>query len=75
MESFTTQDLIAELQKFCKPAATRRPGGITVDEWAKEQGCSDETAGKQLRGLMDQGILEREWSVCEDGRRYVYYKT
>ena len=76
MESFPTQDLIAELQQYAQTAITRREGGITHDEWAEAQQISDTAARKQLKKLDDRGILEREWTLCPDGRRrFVYYRT
>ena len=75
MESFTTQDLINELQQYAQTATARREGGITHDEWAEEQRISDTAARKQLKKFRDEGILEREWTLCADGlRRFVYYK-
>jgi predicted transcriptional regulator len=75
MESFTTQDLIEELQQYQQTATPRREGGVTIDEWAEAQDISDTAARKQLEKLMKQGVIEREWSVCPDGiRRWVYYK-
>lgn len=75
MESFTTQDLIKELQEYHQPAAPRREGGVTHDEWAEAQGISEPAARGQLKRLLVRGILEREWSLCGDGeRRFVYYK-
>jgi predicted transcriptional regulator len=77
MESFTTQDLIEELQQYQQTATPRREGGVTIIEWAEAQNpsISDTASRKQLKKLMDQGIIEREWSVCPDGiRRWVYYK-
>ena len=75
MESFTTQDLIEELQQFHPPIPDRREGGITRDEWAEAQNISYEEAKKQLEGLVSDGVL-----VCEYSRLglksmgYVYYK-
>lgn len=76
MESFTTQDLINELQQYAQATTTRREGGITHDEWAEAQKISDTAARKQLKKLGDRGILEREWTLCPDGRRrFVYYRA
>ena len=74
MESFTTQDLIAELQQYHLTAAPRRDGGVTIIEWAQAQGISDTAARKQLRKLMDEGVLEREWTLDGGNRMYVYYR-
>ena len=74
METFTTQDLIAELQQYQQTASPRREGGVTVIEWSEAQGVSDTAARNQLKKLVTEGILEREWNVCADGqRRFVYY--
>ena len=74
MESFTTQDLIAELQQYHLAAAPRREGGVTIIEWAQAQGISDTAARKQLRKLMDEGVLEREWTLDGGNRMFVYYR-
>ena len=74
-DTFTTQDLIAELQQHAQTAAPRREGGLTVAEWAEAQGLSDTAARIQLKKLMTEGILEREWSISHSGiRQFVYYK-
>lgn len=76
METFTTADLIAELQAHQQPAVERREGGITILEWAKAQGVSDTSARNQLTKMLDSGILFREWALCDDGfRRWVYYRN
>ena len=81
MESFTTQDLIAELQQYQQIAAPRRTTekgeacGVTIAELAEEHGISDTAARNQLKKLVTKGILEREWTLCPDGqRRWVYYR-
>ena len=74
-DTFTTQDLIAELQQYQQAAAPRREGGVTCDEWAEKQGVSNTAARNHLKKFVAQGILEREWNLCPDGqRRYVYYR-
>jgi len=76
METFTTQDLIEELRQHHLPVEPRREGGITIHEWAKEQGIGAAMAGLQLRGLVDKGVLVRENNRCADGRiRFVYYRN
>ncbi len=75
MESFTTQDLIEELQQYQLTAAPRREGGVTIIEWAQAQGISETASRKQLRKLVDKGVLEREWTLDGVNRMYVYYKT
>ena len=74
-DTFTTQDLIAELQQHAQTAAPRREGGVTVAEWAEAQGISDTAARKQLNKLIKEGILEREWTISQNGTRmFVFYK-
>ena len=74
-DTFTTQDLITELQQYQQIAAPRREGGVTTQEWAESQPVSDTAARKQLQKLVARGILEREWNLCPDGqRRWVYYR-
>jgi predicted transcriptional regulator len=74
METFTTQDLIAELQEYQLTAVPRREGGVTINEWAQAQEISETAARKQLRRLMTEGILEREWTLDGGNRMYVYYR-
>ena len=74
-ETFTTQDLITELQQHIQIYAPRREGGITIMEWAEAQEISDTAARNQLKKLIARGILEREWAITQDGiRMWVYYK-
>ncbi len=76
MESFTTADLIAELQQYKQPAPPRREGGLTVHEWEEAQGISDTSARKDLNKLVSEGVLEKVWTLCNDGqRRFVFYRT
>ena len=75
METFTTQDLIAELQQHVVTYATRREGGVTIMEWAEAQKISDTAARNQLKKLIARGILEREWTVDAGVRFWVYYRT
>ena len=79
-ETFTTQDLIAELQQHVQTAKPRRTNekgetcGVTHQEWAEAQGFSDTTARRQLKKLVEQGKYEREWTISQDGiRSWVYY--
>ena len=75
MESFTTQDLIAELQEYSPRIGPRREGGVTTAEWSEAQGgISDVAAGRQLKKLVANGILEREWAVIDGRKWWVYYK-
>ena len=74
-ETYTTQDLINELQAHQQPIVERQEGGITHQEWAIEQGVSDTAGRNQLKKMMAEGKLFREWQMCGDGnRRYVYYR-
>ncbi len=75
MESFTTEDLIAELQQYHQTAVPRREGGVTIAEWAEAQEFSETAARKQFKKLMAKGILEREWTLDGGNRMYVYYKV
>ena len=75
MESFTTEDLIAELQQHQQPAPPRREGGVTIREWEEAQGISDTSARNYLNKLVSKGVLEKVWTLCPDGqRRFVFYK-
>ena len=75
METFTDQDLIAELQKF-DPPIEMRDGGVTQQEWAEAQGIDPSTACEQLRIFVKDGKLHRIKQRCVDGLvRYVYYKS
>jgi uncharacterized phage protein gp47/JayE len=74
-EEFTTEDLVRELQAHQQPIIERQEGGITHQEWAIAQGVSDTAGRNQLKKMMAEGLLTREWQMCGDGnRRYVYYK-
>jgi DNA-binding Lrp family transcriptional regulator len=46
----------------------RRPDSITIGEYAQATGCSDQSAGRRLRALVDSGILKTSL-VVERGRR------
>ena len=74
METFTTQDLIAELQEYQQTAVPRREGGVTIAEWSEAQEVSETASRKQLRSLMTKGVLEREWTLDGGNRMYVYYR-
>ena len=80
MESFTTQDLIAELQQYQQTYAPRRTTekgeacGVTTIEYAAELGISETAARKRLNKLMAKGILEREWILDGGSRTIVYYR-
>jgi len=74
METFTTQDLIEELQQHQLTAVPRREGGVTINEWAQAQGVSETAARKQLNKLMTKGVLEREWTLDCGNRMFVYYR-
>ena len=77
MESdFTTEDLIQELQQYHQPIPDRRPGGVTVLEWAESQNISDKFARKQLRQLVADGVLVEEFCrLAPNAQGYVYYKS
>ena len=76
METFTTQDLIAELQEYQQPIPDRREGGVTLTEWAKAQNISVRLAQKQLDEFVEQGKLIKEYArTSPQGRGFVYYKA
>lgn len=77
-ETFTTADLIAELQALYPPIKDRPPGyGITAKEWQESQNLKYvRQANEQLEKMRQDGVLDRDKMRCEDGRaRWVYYKT
>ena len=75
MESFTTEDLIAELQEYYQPVPDRREGGVTRQEFAEAQNISIKMAGKLLEDLVTRGILVRETNrLGPSAKGYVYYK-
>ena len=75
-ETFTTQDLIAELLAEDPKITKRREGGVTHQEWAIAKGVSDTAGRNQLKKKMAAGKMTREWEMCNDGqRRFVYYRT
>lgn len=75
MEKFTTEDLIEELRQYHQPLADRKDGGITVQEWADAQNVSEKLAARQLKKLMEDGVLVREWSKQKaHSLGWVYYK-
>ena len=81
MESFTTQDLIEELQQYHQSAVPRRttekgePCGVTTQELAEAEEYSETAARKYLKKLMAKGVLEREWTISQNGvRSFVYYR-
>ena len=73
-DTFTTQDLIEELQQYQQPTPPRREGGVTIREWEEAQGISDTAARNQLKKLIDEGILERVWTLDGGSRLWVYYR-
>ena len=74
METFTDQDLIAELQKY-DPPVEMRTGGFTQQDWADAQNISISVACDRLSKKVKAGILINKRQRCEDGIvRLVYYK-
>jgi predicted transcriptional regulator len=75
-DTFTTQDLIDELQAYHKPTAERREGGVSAAEWAEAQNISTKTARKELKKMMDDGLLVREktW-LAPRAIGWVYYRA
>ncbi len=79
-DTFTTADLIAELQQYHRtyvPRRTTEKGekcGVTILEWSEERGVSDTAARNQLRKFIAKGILERVWTLDGGDRMYVYYR-
>lgn len=53
-------------QALPKPS---EPVGVTTQEYAKQQGCSESTAGKRLRGLLASGKATR----LQQGRTFIYF--
>ena len=75
-DTFTTQDLIAELQEYHQPIADRQPGGVTADEWSVAQNISIKLARRQLKKLASDGVLvEEHCRLAPRSMGYVYYKT
>lgn len=72
-EEFTTEDLIAELQEYYHQE--RKPGGVTVAEWALAQDITKGNAGMQLSRLLDKGMLTKQKARVNGHRVFVYYKT
>ena len=74
METFTDQDLIAELQQY-EPPVENRTGGVTQKEWSVVQNIDVWAASRQLNKFLEEGKVIRKHQRCEDGRiRNVYYK-
>ena len=71
-EEFTTEDLIAELKAHYHQE--RKPGGVTVAEWASAQDITKNNAGMQLSRLLDEGILTKQKARVNGHRVFVYYK-
>jgi len=74
VEEFTTQDLIEELQAYCK-RDERKPGGVTITEWAEAQGLRRDNARIQLKRMCDEGVLFREKPRVDGTPTFVYYKA
>ena len=73
-ETFTDQDLIAELQQY-EPPVEIRTGGVTQKEWSEAQNIDVWAASRQLNKFLDEGKVILKRQRCEDGRiRNVYYK-
>ncbi len=75
MESFTTQDLIKELREHYPLVTPRREGGVTVREWADEQGIGYAAANKQLRNLEEEGVVVCEVNRCGNVNSRVFYRN
>ena len=73
MEEFTTQDLIEELQAHYHDE--RKPGGVTVAEWAEAQNITKSHAGMQLSRLLDEGMLTKQKARVDGRRIFVFYKV
>lgn len=54
-----TEDLLDELIRLTN-VPVRRPGDITVNDYATRARCSRVTARTRLNGLVEEGILETE---------------
>ncbi len=74
METFTDQDLIAELQQY-HPPIENRTGGFTQREWAEAQNLSISVANIKVKEMLKEGVIIEKRQRCEDGHiRFVYYK-
>ena len=72
---FDTNDLIKELQEYAG-GGERKPGGVTVWEWADAQNVSFANATNQLSQLFRDGILTRRKYRTNGSRMvFVYYKA
>jgi len=73
---FTTDDLLNELAQYHQPIADRQPGGVTRQEYADRNNCSVKFAKKVLDGLVDQGVLVREYQrLGPSANGFVYYRA
>ena len=54
----------------------RRPGGVTIGEFAEANRCAEATARRFLHKQEKQGKLAAVWSVMETGRTgWVFYAS
>jgi hypothetical protein len=76
METFTDQDLIAELLEI-SPRYTPRHGGVTAQEWAEAKGVCISNAHAFLRRQVAAGKLrvEDNWSDTANRSIKVYYRN
>ena len=74
MESFTDQDLLAELLE-AQPLPAERHGGITSTEYGDARGISTRAGLTLLEKERKRGRLYREWTDVDGHGIYVYYKS
>ena len=72
-EEFTTEDLIAELQAYHNEE--RKPGGVTVEEWAEASDINKDQARQQLNRMLDKGLLTKQKARVNGERVFVFYKV
>ena len=73
--SFTTDDLVNELQEIYPVLPERRPGGVTVYDMSRAWKIGYRHAYNRLRELESKGVLYSEICKGEHGRGVtVFYK-
>ena len=70
---FTTADLIKELHAYINE--DRKPGGVSVREWAEAEEITTQHACNQLGKLLEEGSLTRAKARVDGRRCWVYYKA
>ena len=73
-DEFTDLDLLDEIHQYQAPEE-RKPGGFTHADYMRKFNCSDRTAAKHCKALVDSGEFYRV--KCHLGGHsvgWVYYK-